>query len=146
MLSYERIINSSTKAFKKRHLILDEEKRQELVKQCEARLGYGWGGFQFRLNSNDDFAKALYDACGTDAVERFESLRKYGYFTTSSSTRSKKNTLIVSETIVVTIEQGARRRAIPNSWTLVGRDLLVLIEKKSNLLPHLGFEIFHYIA
>jgi len=89
MLSYERIINSSSKVFKKRHLILDEEKRQGLLKQCEAKLG-DKDLCEFSLNVNADFAKALYDACGTDAVDRFESLRQYGCFTTSCFTRSKK--------------------------------------------------------
>ena len=134
MLSYERIINSSTKAFKKRHLILDEEKRQELVKQCEARLGHR-DQTQFGLNVKNDFAIALYDACGTDAVARFESLRQSGCFITGCFRPSKSNTLIVSETIVMTIEKGPRRH-----------DFNVEIEKKTNLLPHLGFTIKHYKA
>ena len=80
-MNYGNIIDSSTAHFQKRHLILDEEKRNEVKRMCENKLGLR-SKVVFTNNYRDTFPCTIYDACHEWAKIRLQELRDNGDFRT----------------------------------------------------------------
>ena len=109
-MGYKNIIFSSTDHFKKRHLILDEEKRIKIKKICKTKLGSERAFTISKAHRSDTFSMDVYDACEWFAKERFDDLANDGFYRTNQSGQgsSRKNTMIISGTILLHIKQAHR--------------------------------------
>ena len=139
-MDYGNIIESSTANFQKRHLILDEQKRYEVKRMCENKLGSS-SRVVFTNNYGDTFRCTIYDACHEYAKRRLRELRDKGDFRTdfndNASYRqrfSKIQTMIISDTMLLYIKQGHGGNG----------DLRFEIKETRNLEDHLVKKYAHF--
>lgn len=131
--NYECLIDASTDSFQSKHLVMDYYHRQRLIDICYDIYDPRYGPYIYVHNGSELF-HAVADACEQLAYERFISLLNLGYFYAGRST-SERNTLIVSEHILLHIEQSNNPRY----------DLYFEVEHKQVLKNHLECNQYGYI-
>ena len=119
---YEDLIESSTGYFRSKHMILDFERRMDLLWICDDLLGSYYEKC-IHAASCTELVQAVDDACEGLALKRLNSIMKYGFFT-AGDCPTDTNTLIVSarERMLVHIEKS----------NYPGYDLFIRIEQKKS--------------
>ena len=106
--NYERIIDSSTYNFSKRHLISDRKIRLNLLEKCNLIL-VERDKCEYDASINDPLSIALTKACASFAYERIELIATRGDFDNGfdnvheSHSLSDTHTMIVSENLLLHI-------------------------------------------
>lgn len=124
ILDYQDLIESSTREFRSKHLILDFERRQRLLWICDDLLGPHYEKY-FHTADYSELDQAVGYACKGLAGDRLVSIILDGYFTAGkfpAKTKFLTNTLVVSarERMLVHIEKSNKP----------GYNLFIRIEQK----------------
>ena len=137
---YEDLLVSCTDDFAQKHLILNQEKRSQLINVCNYELGDKRECY-VHVTKRSKLYHTVYNACQNIAKTRLKSILKTGSFQVGDTGRfAETNTLIVSlqERILVHLEKSE----------IQGYVLFVRIERKRNINGHFkrdaGGKIDHF--